>query len=74
MSRGLRDKVEYTMLCIKKFAEARHLTDQNACAYLYAHNGLAFLDECYEIESTLSPRIVVEDLIRVCERNVPVAI
>ena len=74
MSRGLRDKVEYTMLCVKKFAEARQLSDQLACAYLYAHKGLSFLDECYEIESTFSPRIVVEDLIRVCERNSSVAV
>ena len=67
--RSLRDKIEYTMLCIAKFAGANQLSTEQACAYLYDFKGLDFLNECYEIESTLSPRIMVEDLQEVCTRN-----
>ena len=69
MSRGLRDKIEYTMLCINKFAKAKELTAQQACSYLYDFKGLHFLDTAYPVESTLSSRIVVEDLHSVCKRN-----
>lgn len=67
--RSLRDKIEYTMLCVTKFAGANQLSTEQACAYLYDFKGLDFLNECYEIESTLSPRIMVEDLREVCARN-----
>ena len=69
MSRGLRDKIEYAMLCISKFAKAKGLTAQQACSYLYDFRGLHFLDSAYPVESTLSSRIVVEDLHSVCQRN-----
>ena len=68
-SRGLRDKIEYTMLCVAKFAGANRMSAEQACAYLYNFKGLDFLNECYEIESTLSPRIMVEDLQEICARN-----
>ena len=66
MSRNLRDKIEYAMLCIGKFADANALSPRDACAYLHRYEGLKFLDECYSVESTFSPRIVVEDLRAVC--------
>ena len=69
MSRGLRDKIEYAMLCINKCAKAKGLTAQQACSYLYDFKGLQFLDSAYPVESTLSSRIVVEDLHSVCQRN-----
>ena len=69
MSRSLRDKIEYAMLCINKFAKAKELTAQHACSYLYDFKGLQFLDTAYPVESTLSSRIVVEDLHSVCQRN-----
>ena len=68
-NRGLRDKIEYTMLCVKKFAAATQMSAARACAYLYEFKGLDFLNECYEVESTLSPRIMIEDLREVCSRN-----
>ena len=69
MSRGLRDKIEYAMLCIDKFAKAKELTAQQACSYLYDFKGLRFLDSAYPVESALSARIVIEDLNSVCQRN-----
>ena len=69
MSGKLRDRIEYSMLCVDKFAHATGLSVPQACSYLYFHKGLDFLDKCYEVESTFSPRIIVEDLRAVCHRN-----
>ena len=57
------------MLCITKFADAMSMTSQQACRFLYDHKGLDFLDKSYEVESTFSPRVVVEDLMDVCRNN-----
>ena len=69
MSGKLRDRIEYSMLCVDKFAHAMGLSVPQACEYLHSHKGLEFLDACYEVESAFSPRIVVEDLRAVCLRN-----
>jgi len=69
MSANVRDKIEYVTLCVNKFAERHGITRAVACDYLYLNNGLHFLDEFYPEESTLSERIVVEDLDDVCRNN-----
>ena len=69
MSGKLKDQIEYTMLCVDKFASATGLPETSAFSYLYINKGIEFLDQCYEVESTLSPRIVVEDLRAICRRN-----
>ena len=69
MAGKLKDQIEYTMLCIAKFAKAASMSPRQACRFLYAHKGLDFLDKSYEVESTFSPRVVVEDLMAVCRNN-----
>jgi len=69
MSSKLKDKIEYVTLCVNKFAERHGIARVVACDYLYSNNGLHFLDEFYPEESTLSERIVVEDLDDVCRNN-----
>jgi len=69
MSGKIRDQIDYTMLCVDKFALGTGMTAPQACEYLYSFKGLDFLSDCYEVESTFSPRIVVEDLRNVCRRN-----
>ena len=66
MSGGLTDKIEFVTLCVNLFAERHALSRRDACRYLYQYNGLAFLDEFYLEESTLSEENVVEDLDQVC--------
>ena len=66
MGSNLRDKIEYVTLCVNKFAERHGIARSVACNYLHSNNGLHFLDEFYPEESTLSDRIVVEDLDEVC--------
>lgn len=69
MSGVLKDQIEYVMLCVSKFAQMTSMSPVQACRYLYDHKGLDFLDDSYEVESTFSPRIVVEDLLSVCRNN-----
>lgn len=59
----------YTIYCINAFAEHYKLTAKQAFAYLKLHNGLKFLDECYEAEHQLSIRDAVNDLAQVCRNN-----
>ena len=66
MGSNLRDKIEYVALCVNKFAERHGIARNVACNYLHSNNGLHFLDEFYPEESTLSDRIVAEDLDEVC--------
>ena len=69
MAGKLKDQIEYTMLCIAKFAKAASMSPRQACRFLYDYKGLDFLDKSYEVESTFSPRVVVEDLMAVCRNN-----
>lgn len=69
MSRSVRDKIEFMLLCVSKFAKAGNLSTQGACEYLHNFKGLEFLDTHYAVESTYSSRIVMEDLASVCQQN-----
>lgn len=66
MGINLRDKIEYVALCIDKFAAHHGIARSRACDYLHSNDGLHFLDEFYPEESTLSDRIMIEDLDKVC--------
>jgi len=54
-------------MTIRKFAEHYALSGQQAYRYLKNHDGIAFLDNCYEAEHTLSFEDAIEDLSRVCQ-------
>lgn len=43
------------------------MSGQQAYRYLKRYAGIAFLDECYEAEHTLSFEDAIEDLSRVCQ-------
>ncbi len=62
-------KIQYINLCINEFARKHRLTPQMAYNYLYAFNGLTFLDECYEAEHTDSLLNTMDTLKKICARN-----
>ena len=45
------------------------MTEREAFRYLYAHKGIEFLIENYEIEHTLSLADAVSDLSLICAQN-----
>ncbi len=63
----MKNKAAYIVMAIRKFAEHYALSGQQAYRYLKQYAGIAFLDECYEAEHTLSFDDAVEDLSRVCQ-------
>ena len=54
-------------MVIRKFAEHYAMTWQQSYLYIKRYNGIAFLDECYDAEHTLSFDDTVEDVTRVCQ-------
>lgn len=69
MSREIRNRIDYTVICIGAFS-ARHSLDlQEAYLYLKKFGGIAFLKDCYEAEHLLSIDDAVDDLTVLCRRN-----
>ena len=69
MSKEQRDKLSYFITCVAVFAEHFNLQPKQAFAYLKRFCGLAFLDECYAAEHTLSLDDAGADLSVICKRN-----
>ena len=62
-------RVPYMNAVIRKFAQRKELPLRDAFQYLWAYNGLALLDECYEAIHLQSIDDAVDDLTVVCQRN-----
>ena len=60
-------KASYIVMVIRKFAEHYSIPIKEAYLYLKRYEGIAFLDDCYEAEHTLSFDDAVEDSSRVCQ-------
>lgn len=63
------NKLTYFIYCVDAFGERFKLLPRQAFAYLKRYGGLAFLDECYAAEHTLSLEDAVSDMAVVCKRN-----
>lgn len=59
----------YVIMTIRKFAEHFALSNKQAYEYLRDYSGIAFLNDCYEAEHTLSFEDAVEDLARICQQH-----
>ena len=69
MSKEQKDKLTYIITCIAVFGERFSLSSKQAYSYLKRYGGLAFLDECYAAEHTLSLSDAVNDMSVICQRN-----
>ena len=69
MSQEQREKLSYFITCIAVFGEHFNLQPKQAFTYLKRFGGLAFLDECYAAEHTLSLDDAVADMSVICKRN-----
>jgi hypothetical protein len=56
-------------MCVSAFSKRKSLDKRDAFNYLYNHNGMEFLIDCYEAEHTLSLDNAVDDLTLVCKNN-----
>jgi hypothetical protein len=57
------------MTCVSEFAESKNMDGKGAFDYLYAHKGIEYLHEHYNVEHRLSPEDAVKDLTEVCGNN-----
>jgi len=64
-----RYKLSYIICVVRNFADRVGLTIRQAFNYLYRYKGIAFLEECYPAEHTLSIENAVDDLLVICKRN-----
>ncbi len=69
MSREIKNRIEYTVMCISEFAYHHSLSYKSAYLYLKNHGGIAFLKDCYEAEHLLSIEDAIDDLTLLCQKN-----
>jgi len=54
-------KIEYMALTIVEYAVRHDISITDAYSYLEKYQGISFLDECYNVEHTLSIDNIIED-------------
>ncbi len=69
MSQEIRNRIDYTVMCISEFSQRHAMHPQKAYKYLKEHGGMAFLKDCYDAEHLLSIEDAVDDLTAVCLKN-----
>ena len=62
MRKEQKDKLTYIIYCIATFGDHFDLQPKQAYSYLKRYGGLAFVDECYAAEHTLSLDDAVADI------------
>ena len=62
-------QILYYTMCVSAFSNEKCLSQCEAFNYLYDHQGIDFLIDCYEAEHTLSLDDAVDDLTMVCRNN-----
>jgi hypothetical protein len=56
-------------MCVSAFSEKKGLDKKDAFNYLFNHQGIEFLVDCYDAEHTLSMDDAIDDLTHVCKNN-----
>jgi hypothetical protein len=69
MAYSLSDKIEWTVYFIDEFAEKFGLTLKEAYHYLSIHQGIKFIDECYDYIHTQSFEDAIEDAATICRQD-----
>jgi len=69
MSTLKRNMINYMVVCVNDYADRHNFAYVDSFDYLLKNKGLAFLEECYDAEHTLSLDDALDDLEGVCKRN-----
>ena len=56
------NRIGYTVMLIRDFGEAHHLTPRQAHDYLRRYKAMDYMQEYYDVEHTLSPTDTVNTL------------
>ncbi len=69
MSQQKRNMINYMVVCVNDYAERHGLSLSDSFDYLRRNKGLSFIEDCYEVEHTLSLDDALDDLDAICKRN-----
>ncbi len=69
MSQEIKNRINYTVMCIGAFSARHALCLRDGYLYLKEFGGISFLKDCYEAEHLLSIDDAVDDLTILCKRN-----
>ena len=61
--------INYMVVCVNDYADRHGLSYAETFDYLQRYKGLAFIEECYDAEHTLSLDAALDDLEAICKRN-----
>ncbi len=67
--RETKNRIAYTVMIVRDFGEAHHLTPRQAQNYLRRHKAMDYLGEFYDVEHTLSPIDTLNSLDTICKKN-----
>lgn len=67
--REAKNRINYTVMIIRDFANVHHLTPRQAHSYLRRHKAMEYMQEFYDVEHTLSPSDTVRALGDVSKKN-----
>ena len=67
--REIKNRIAYTVMIVRDFADAHRLTPRQAQNYLRRHKAMAYMEEFYDVEHTLSPNDTVRSLGIICKKN-----
>ncbi len=69
MSKEIKNRIAYTVMCISEFAQKYSMQTKQAYLYLKQHGGISFLKDCYDAEHLLSIDDAIDDLALICRKN-----
>lgn len=64
-----RNMIDYMVVCVNDYADRHGISVVDSFDYLSKNKGLDFLEECYDVEHTLSLDTALEDIDAICKRN-----
>ena len=67
--RETKNRIDYTVMIVRDFSDAHHLTPRQAHNYLRRYKAMDYLNEFYDVEHTLSPCDTVDALDIISKRN-----
>lgn len=67
--RETKNRIDYTVMIVRDFADAHSLTPRQAHSYLRRYKAMDYMEQFYDVEHTLSPSDTVDTLGIISKRN-----
>ena len=64
-----KNRIDYTVMIVRDFGDAHHLTPRQAHSYLRRHKAMDYMEVFNDVEHTLSPEDTKHSLGIISKRN-----